>query len=47
MKINIFGGIKILGIFLGVITIMDYFWGSFLCILGYFLQVTVQNENTF
>ena len=41
------GGVKILEIFWGVITKLDYFWESFLCILGYFLKVTVQNGNTF
>ena len=27
----------------GVITKLDYIWGSFLCILGSFLMVKVQN----
>ena len=33
-KMNIFGGMKILLIFLGVITKLDYIKASFLCILG-------------
>ena len=33
----IFGGIKIFWIFWGVITKLDYIYGSFLCILGSFL----------
>ena len=41
---NIFGGMKILWIFLGgVITKLDYIQGSFLCLLGSFLKVKVQN----
>ena len=31
----------------GVITKMDYFWGSFIYILGHFLNVKVQNWNIF
>ena len=34
---------KILWILLGVITKLDIIYGSFLCILGYFLKVKVQN----
>ena len=33
---NIFGGMEILWIFLGVITNLNYIKGSFLCILGSF-----------
>ena len=32
---------------LGVITIADYIYGSFLCILGSFLKVKVQNGGYF
>ena len=42
-KMNIFGGMKILWIFLGVITQLDSLYGSFLCILGSFLKGKVQN----
>ena len=41
---------EIVDIFLGgggVITKMDYFWGSFIYILGHFLNVKVQNWNIF
>ena len=38
---NIFGGMTILWIFLGVITNLDYIEGSFLCILGSFLKIKV------
>ena len=34
-------------IFFGVITKMDYILGSFLCILGSFLKVKVQNVGYF
>ena len=34
-------------IFLGVITKLDYISGLFLCILGSFLKVIVQNGDTF
>ena len=40
---NISLGMKLLWIFLGVITKLDYIYGSFLCILGYFLKINVQN----
>ena len=40
---NTFWGMEILWIFLGVITKLDYIEGSFLCILGSFLKVKVQN----
>ena len=43
----IFGGIKILWIFLGGITKLDYIQGAFLCILGPYLKVKVQNGNIF
>ena len=46
-KMNIFGGMKILWIFLGVITKLYCIKGSFLCILGYFLKVKVQNGDIF
>ena len=38
---------KKLWIFLGVITKLVYFWGSFLYILGRLLKVKVQNGNIF
>ena len=38
---NIFCGMKILLIFLGVITKLDYILVTFLCILGSFLKVKV------
>ena len=44
---NIFWGMKILWIFWGVITKLDYIKGSFLCILGSFLKVKVQNGGYF
>ena len=34
-------------VFLGVITKLDYILGSFLCILGSFLKVKVQNRGYF
>ena len=37
----------ILLIFFGVITELDYIEGSFLCILGSFLKVKVQNGGYF
>ena len=37
------GNKNILWIFFGVITNLDYIKGSFLCILGSFLMVKVQN----
>ena len=42
-KMNIFGGINRNKTFLGIITKLDYFGGSFLCL---FLKVNVQNGNT-
>ena len=44
---NIFLDMKILWIFLGVITKLDYIKGLFLCILGSFLKVIVQNRDIF
>ena len=44
---NIFWGMKILWIFFGVITKLDYIYESFLCILGSFLKVKVQNGGIF
>ena len=44
---NIFWGMKILLIFFGVITKLDYILGSFLCILGSFLKIKVQNGDVF
>ena len=38
---------KILWIYFGVITKLDYINGSFLCILGSFLKVKVQNGGIF
>ena len=38
---NISWGMKILWIYFGVITKLDYIKGSFLCILGSFLKVKV------
>ena len=38
---------KILWKFLGVFTKLDYIKGSFLCILGSFLKVKVQNGGYF
>ena len=46
-KMNIFWGMKILWIFLGVITKLDYIKGSLLCILGFFFKVKVQNWGYF
>ena len=46
-KINIFLGMKILWIFFGVIAKSDYIQGSFLCILGSFLKIKVQNGGYF
>ena len=46
-KMNIFWGRTILWIFFEVITKLDWFWRSFLCILGYFLKVNVQNGDFF
>ena len=46
-KMNIFWGMKILWIFLGVITKIDYVYGPLLCILGSFLEVKVQNGGYF
>ena len=46
-KINIFWGMKILWIFFGVITKLDSILASFLCILGSFLKVIVQNGGYF
>ena len=40
---NIFGGMKILWIIFGVITKLDYIYEQFLCNLGSFLKVKVQN----
>ena len=42
-KTNYFWGMKILWIFFGVITKLDYIYRSFLCILGSFLKAKVQN----
>ena len=44
---NIFWSMKILWIFFGVITKLDYTYGSFLCTLGSFLKVMVQNDGYF
>ena len=44
---NIFWGMKILWIFLGIITKLDYIKESFLCILRSFLKVKVQNGGYF
>ena len=38
---------KILWIFFGVITNLDYIKGSFLCILGSFLKVKVKKGDVF
>ena len=46
-NINIYGGMKILWIFWGVTTKLDWFKVSLLCILGSFLKVNAQNENIF
>ena len=53
-KMNIFlggggggGGEKILWIFFGVITKLDYIKESLLCILGSFLKVNVRNGDIF
>ena len=46
-KNEYFGGMKILWIFLGVVTKLDYIQRSFLCILGSFLKVKVQNGGYF
>ena len=47
-KIDILrGGMKIFcGYFFGVITKLDYISGTFLCILGSFLKVKVQNGES-
>ena len=37
---------KILWIFFGVITKLDYILGLFLCMLGSFLKVIVQNGDS-
>ena len=42
-----FSGMRILWIFFEVITKLDYIYGSFLCILGSFLKVKVQNGGYF
>ena len=45
---NIFGGYDdFVVIFLGIITKLNYIKGSFLCILGSFLKVKVQNGEYF
>ena len=44
-KKNIFGIRKILWIFWVVIPKLDKFWGLFLCILGSFLKVNIQNQD--
>ena len=46
-KINIFWGMKALWIFFGFITKFDYIKRSFLCILGSFLKIKVQNWGIF
>ena len=46
-KNNIFWGMKTLWIFFGITTKLDYIKGSFLCILGSFLNVKVQNGGYF
>ena len=45
-KMNIFGGIKILWIFLGHHN-LDYICESFLCILGSFPKINVKNGGIF
>ena len=44
---NIFGDMMQLWIFLGVITKIDFFGGSFLYILEFFLKVKIQKWITF
>ena len=44
---NILGVWRFCGYFLGVITKLDYIYGSFLCILDSFLNVKVQNGGYF
>ena len=44
---NYFLGMKILWIFFGVITKLDYIKGLFLCILWSFLRVIVENGDIF
>ena len=46
-KMNTFGGMKVLWISFWVITKLDYIYESFLCILGSFLMVKVQNGGYF
>ena len=41
------GVLRFCGYFWGVITKLNYIKGSFLCILGSFLKVTVQNGGYF
>ena len=38
---------KIMGHCFGIFTRLDYIFGSFLCILGYFLKVRLQNGGYF
>ena len=47
LNMDIFLDMKILWIFLRVITKLNYIKGSFLCILGSFLKVRVQNGGCF
>ena len=44
---NTFGACRFCGCFFWVITKLDYIYGSFLCILGSFLKVKVQNWRYF
>ena len=44
---NSFGGMKVLWIFSWVITKLDNIYEPFLCILGSFLKVKVQNGGCF
>ena len=46
-KMNIFGGVKILWIFLGGHHKIGLVWGSFLCNLGVFFKVKVQKLGYF
>ena len=46
-KINFWGVWRFCGYFLGVITKLDYTQGSFLCTLGPFLKVKLQNGRYF
>ena len=46
-QFNFWGYEEIVGIFGGVVTKLDYLWGSFLNILGLFYKVKVQNGNIF